>query len=138
MVSVFQKMVMEKWLLTLFWHYNQLMHNYMKHDFLVDNKYRNNYPQVNVDFYNLLGAIPMIGENDTPDEYFYKDDAVKLAEWCDDKGVRMTSMWSLNRDKPIAASGEPVDSLFKSTKLSIADYGTGKYEFSKLLKRGNE
>jgi hypothetical protein len=27
--------------------------------------------------------------------------------------------------------------LFKSTKLGIDDYGTGKYEFSKLLKRGN-
>jgi hypothetical protein len=27
--------------------------------------------------------------------------------------------------------------LYKSTKLSESEYGTGIYEFSKLLKRGN-
>jgi hypothetical protein len=86
-----------------------------------------------VGFYNLLGAIPMIGKNNTPDEYFYKDDAVKLAQWYDINGVRMTSVWSLNTGKATTA-GE----LFKSTKLSIDDYGSEKYEFAKLLKRGNE
>jgi chitinase len=95
------------------------------------------YEKVNNQFYNLLGAIPMIGKNDTPTEFFYKNDATKLKNWCDTNGVRMTSMWSLNRDKPIATGESSSSFLFKSTKLGIDDYGTGKYEFSKLLKRGN-
>jgi chitinase len=95
--------------------------------------------QANGDFYNLLGAIPMIGRNDTLTEYFFKDDAVKLATWCDTKGVRMTSMWSLNRDKPIATGESSSSFLFKSTKLGIDDYGTRKYEFSRIFlkTRGN-
>jgi hypothetical protein len=51
------------------------------------------YPsQDNGNFYNLLDAISMIGRNNEPTEYFYKDDVEALAKWCDDNGVRMTSL----------------------------------------------
>jgi hypothetical protein len=51
-------------------------------------------------------------------------------------------MWSLNRDKAIAETGEnAISELFKSTKLQSGEgddkYGTGIYEFSKLLKRSS-
>ena len=96
----------------------------------------------NGEFYNILGAIPMIGRNDTLNEYFFRSDVKKLTQWCDSVGVRITSMWSVNRDKPLA-SGEGTSSmLYKSTKLpkgsGNADYGNSDgYEFAKLLERGS-
>lgn len=89
----------------------------------------------NGEYYNLLGAIPMIGRNDTLNEYFYKDDVQRLVEYCNINGVKMTSQWSLNRDKPIdAANNESETSeLYKSTKLDVADYGSGVLEFARIL-----
>jgi GH18 family chitinase len=94
----------------------------------------------NGEYYNRLGAIPMIGRNDTLNEYFYKSDIEKLREFCDKVGVRMTSMWSLNRDKPISSGESKSSLLFKSTKLAkgngSGDYGNkSMYEFSGLLQR---
>ena len=94
------------------------------------------YDSVNGEYYNLLGATPMIGKNDTLVEFFYKDDVTKLTQFCNQVGVKMTSMWSLNRDKAIASGESEVSILYQSTKLSEAQYGTGKYVFSKLLKKG--
>jgi chitinase len=96
------------------------------------------YDSVNGKYYNLLGATPMIGKNDTLVEFFYKDDVTKLTQFCNQVGVKMTSMWSLNRDKAIASGESEVSILYQSTKLSEAQYGTGKYVFSKLLKKGRQ
>ncbi len=99
------------------------------------------YPKDNNgEYYNKLGAIPMIGRNDTLNEYFYKSDIQKLREFCDQVGVRMTSMWSVNRDRPISSKESATSLLFKSTKLpkgsGRGDYGnSNSYEFSKLLQR---
>jgi chitinase len=98
------------------------------------------YPdKVGENYYNILGATPMIGRNDVLVEYFYKDDIEKLTQFCNEVGVKMTSMWSLNRDKAIVVEGQGETSeLYKSTKLSKKQYGNGKYEFSKLLKKGRQ
>lgn len=96
------------------------------------------YPKdSNGEYYNMLGAIPMIGRNDTLNEYFYKDDVDTLTKYCNLKGVRMTSMWSLNRDKPISSGESATSMLYKSTKLNSTDYGSGKFEFSKILMKRN-
>ena len=96
------------------------------------------YDSVNGEYYNLLGATPMIGRNDVLVEYFYKDDIEKLTQFCNEVGVKMTSMWSINRDKAIASGESEVSILYQSTKLTEAQYGTEKYKFSKLLKEGRE
>lgn len=85
------------------------------------------------EYYNMLGAIPMIGRNDILNEYFYKNDAIKLVEYCNVKGVKLTSEWSLNRDKPIDNNESETTQLYKSTKLNVEDYGTGKLEFARIL-----
>jgi chitinase len=94
------------------------------------------YPMRASGYYHMLGATPMIGKNDTPDEWFFKDDIEKLTEFCNQKGVRMTSMWSLNRDRAISSGESNTTMLYKSTKLDSTKYGTEEYEFSKLLKKG--
>jgi chitinase len=100
---------------------------------------KSGYNSVNGKYYNLLGATPMIGRNDILVEYFYRDDVTKLTQFCNQVGVKMTSMWSLNRDKAIVVEGKGETSeLYKSTKLTKAQYGNGKYEFSKLLKEGRQ
>jgi hypothetical protein len=50
----------------------------------------------------------------------------------------MTSMWSLNRDRAISSGESNTTMLYKSTKLDSTKYGSGKYEFSKLLKKGKK
>ena len=83
------------------------------------------------EFYNLLGAIPMIGQNGTSSEIFYKDDVTSLTKFCNDVGVKITSMWSINRDKP-TAEGKigSKNSLYLDTRLP----NIKKYEFSDLLR----
>ena len=93
---------------------------------------RVDYPMdSNGEFYNLLGAIPMIGQNDTSSEIFYKDDVTSLTKFCNDVGVKITSMWSINRDKP-TAEGKigSKNSLYLDTRLP----NIKKYEFSDLLR----
>ncbi|MFB2583705.1 chitinase [Herbiconiux liukaitaii] len=47
----------------------------------------------------LLGATPMIGQNDVRGERFSIDDAVALNTFATEHGVTRMSMWSLNRDR---------------------------------------
>ncbi|MBI4934472.1 MAG: chitinase [Actinobacteria bacterium] len=54
--------------------------------------------------WTLLGATPMIGQNDVVGEVFTLDDARGLAEFAVAKGLGRVSMWSLNRDAPCPAS----------------------------------
>jgi chitinase len=104
---------------------------------LLENK--TGYPaKVGGNYYNILGATPMIGRNDVLKEWFYKDDVEKLTKFCNEVGVRMTSMWSINRDKAIASGENAGTILYQSTKLTETQYGTGKYLFSKLLKEGRQ
>jgi chitinase len=79
-------------------------------------------------YYNRIGVTPMIGQNDITNEIFYIAGIRKFTQWCNQKGVIMTSEWSLNRDK--VKTGW---SLFESTKLEEKDYGTNTFEFSRIL-----
>jgi len=47
----------------------------------------------------LLGATPMIGQNDVKGEVFTLDDAHALNEFATEKGLAHLSMWALNRDQ---------------------------------------
>ncbi|PRY67081.1 chitinase (glycosyl hydrolase family 18) [Glaciihabitans tibetensis] len=49
--------------------------------------------------WSLLGATPMIGQNDVAGEVFTTDDARAFNEFASTKGVARLSMWSLNRDQ---------------------------------------
>ena len=46
----------------------------------------------------LLGATPMVGQNDVDGEVFTLDDARGLADFATSKGLGRVSIWSLNRD----------------------------------------
>lgn len=45
-----------------------------------------------------IGATPMIGQNDVPNEIFTLEDAAGLNKFAQSKGVGRMSMWSINRD----------------------------------------
>jgi chitinase len=47
----------------------------------------------------LVGATPMIGQNDVAGEVFTIDDATALQEFAAEHGLARLSMWSLNRDR---------------------------------------
>lgn len=47
----------------------------------------------------VLGATPMIGQNDVESEVFTIDDAVELNAFADARALARMSMWSLNRDR---------------------------------------
>lgn len=51
------------------------------------------------DVWSMLGATPMIGQNDVPAEVFTLDDAAQLNEFAAAQGLGRMSMWSLNRDR---------------------------------------
>lgn len=47
----------------------------------------------------VLGATPMIGQNDIEGEVFDMNDAADLNAFADDRGLERMSMWSINRDR---------------------------------------
>ena len=47
----------------------------------------------------IMGATPMIGQNDVVDEVFTISDAQNLNEFAQDKELARMSMWSINRDR---------------------------------------
>lgn len=51
------------------------------------------------DAWSMLGATPMIGQNDVRDEVFTMRDARTLNAFAQEKQLARLSMWSLNRDR---------------------------------------
>jgi chitinase len=49
--------------------------------------------------WQLVGATPMIGQNDIPDEVFTLDDAQQLVQFAQQVQLARLSMWSANRDQ---------------------------------------
>lgn len=49
--------------------------------------------------WSVLGATPMIGQNDVEDEIFSMKDAATLNAFADSRAIGRMSMWSLNRDR---------------------------------------
>lgn len=49
--------------------------------------------------WTLLGATPMIGQNDEPNEVFTIQDAIELHRFAQESNLGRLSFWSLNRDR---------------------------------------
>lgn len=49
--------------------------------------------------WSLIGATPMIGQNDVRQEVFRVEDAETLNAFAQERGIARLSMWSLNRDR---------------------------------------
>lgn len=47
----------------------------------------------------VMGATPMIGQNDVRDEVFTLDDAAELSAFAQERDLARMSMWSINRDR---------------------------------------
>jgi chitinase len=62
----------------------------------------------------LLGATPMIGQNDVEGEVFTIDDATTLNEFASEKGLARLSMWSLNRDQTCGSNYPNINSVSTS------------------------
>ena len=54
--------------------------------------------------WGMLGATPMIGQNDVDEEVFTVEDAAGLASYAVERGLGRVSTWSINRDQPCGAS----------------------------------
>lgn len=75
--------------------------------------------------WSRMGATPMIGQNDTPNEVFGLDAARQLNEFAHLKGLGRLSMWSLNRDR--TCGGNYPDTQVVSTSCSGIDQGSRTY-----------
>lgn len=60
-------------------------------------------PQSTDDVWRKLGATPMLGQNDAPDDRFGLDDGERLVRFARDHRMGRVSMWSANRDGPCGA-----------------------------------
>jgi chitinase len=65
-------------------------------------------PKTEKDLWAMIGATPMIGQNDVPGEVFSLDDATKLMAYARTVDLGRVSFWSANRD---TACGSAVDGV---------------------------
>jgi chitinase len=70
-----------------------------------------------------LGATPMLGQNDTPDDHFSLADAEGLVAAAQERGLGRLSVWSLNRDLPCG----PNDTGVASALCSGTDEAPGAF-----------
>ncbi|WP_394840271.1 hypothetical protein LVJ94_25635 [Pendulispora rubella] len=75
--------------------------------------------------YKMLGATPMIGQNDVAGEIFTQDDARILASFARSKSLGLVSFWAINRDQPCRGT---TDIALCSTQQST------NFAFHQLLK----
>ncbi|MFO0593152.1 MAG: glycosyl hydrolase family 18 protein [Polyangiaceae bacterium] len=50
--------------------------------------------------WGMLGATPMIGQNDDPNEVFTLDDAAALSAFAKQNHLGLVAFWAINRDQP--------------------------------------
>jgi chitodextrinase len=67
--------------------------------------------------WGMLGATPMIGQNDVASEVFTLTDAQTVAAFAKQKGLGLVSFWAIQRDQPC-----PYDSLGLCSKVNTADF----------------
>lgn len=79
--------------------------------------------------WRLIGATPMLGQNDVLGEIFSLDDAAELKRFAADQKLGRLSLWSLNRDR--SCSGNWPDITKVSTSCSGLNQETGA--FAQLL-----
>ena len=66
-------------------------------------------PDRRADVWRKIGATPMIGQNDTPDDHFSLDDAEDLTAFAGGQhGLGRLSMWSANRDVQCGVQAGPL------------------------------
>jgi chitinase len=82
--------------------------------------------------WSLLGATPMIGQNDVAGEVFTTDDARAFNAFATESGVARLSMWSLNRDQT-CGSNYPNLSVVATSCSGIEQAGES---FSAILTEG--
>ncbi|MGD8196062.1 chitinase [Herbiconiux sp. P18] len=82
----------------------------------------------------LLGATPMIGQNDVKGERFSTDDAIAFTAFAAEHGVARLSMWSLNRDRT-CGSNYPALSTVSTSCSGVEQAGLS---FAALLAEGYE
>lgn len=85
----------------------------------------------NATLWKKIGATPMIGQNDIPDEIFSLKDAIGFNKFTVSKGIGRMSMWSANRD--IACGGNYVDTKVVSDSCSGVEQD--RLEFSVVLSK---
>lgn len=84
--------------------------------------------------WSKIGATPMIGQNDVPEEVFTLENAKSLNEFVISQGIGRMSMWSANRDIECGSN-------YVNTKV-VSDSCSGikqaKFDFSSTLGLGFE
>jgi chitinase len=76
------------------------------------------------DLWHLLGATPMIGQNDVAAEIFNLDDARTLVAFAKEKALGLVSFWAINRDQSC-----PYEDLAVCSKVNTRDF-----EFSDVFR----
>jgi chitinase len=74
--------------------------------------------------WHLLGATPMIGQNDVSSEVFTLDDARTLVSFAKQNHLGLVSFWAINRDQPC-----PYSDLGVCSTVNTADF-----EFSTIFR----
>jgi chitinase len=71
----------------------------------------------------MLGATPMIGQNDVSTEVFTLDDAKTLVAFAKTYKIGLVSFWAINRDQPC-----PYKDLGVCSEVNLT-----KYAFTKVF-----
>jgi len=80
----------------------------------------------------IMGATPMIGQNDVNGEVFALDDAATLNAFAQKQRIARVSMWSLNRDR--ACDADHPDA--RTASDSCSGIAQGEAAFAAVLGRG--
>ncbi|MFV0519465.1 MAG: glycosyl hydrolase family 18 protein, partial [Lachnospirales bacterium] len=76
------------------------------------------------ELYDMIGITPMFGQNINKNEVFYAEDAEILADYVNEKGVGLLSMWSLERDQ----AGKQAIGTYNHSGIQ-----SGDLEFTKIF-----
>ncbi len=85
-------------------------------------------PRTQQEIWKAIGATPMIGQNDVPEEVFSPGDAEDLMEFAERVDLGRLSFWSANRDVPC---GAVVDDVRVSNTCSGVDQDP--FEFTRIF-----
>lgn len=88
--------------------------------------------RTDAELWRLVGATPMLGQNDVVGEVFGLDDAEQLHRFAEDKGLGRMSVWSLNRDRSCSSNWPDVTKVSDSCSGLPQESGA----FARLLGTG--
>ena len=73
------------------------------------------------ELYGVLGATPMIGQNDVAGEVFTLADAQILTTFAQSHGLGLVSFWAINRDQPCRGGGLATCSQAQTVNYAFHD-----------------